>query len=265
MEYNHIVLVSDMDDTLLNSKKSISESNLQAIHSFQQKGGKFTVATGRSISGFRPYWEQLKIAMPVILCNGSCIYDYKSEKVVWVKELPENMKDYVRKVISHFSNLGVQIMSESGIYSYHSTPVCLAFMERENLPFFEIDDFSVIPDKWIKVEMVTDLIDKQKLDFYLKETLPKGCRWLTTGEYSREIMAEGVSKRAALEKLLEIAGMQENKICCIGDHNNDYEMICGADIGLAVNNALDKIKDKADIIVSDNDHDAIAEAIRCIG
>ena len=38
-------------------------------------------------------------------------------------------------------------------------------------------------------------------------------------------------------------------------------MIQAADVGFAVGNALECIKDKADFIVSDNDHDAVAEAI----
>ena len=77
MNPNQLMLVSDMDDTLFDSRKHISDRNRNAIWEFQKKGGLFTVATGRSVTGLRPYQQMINIQMPVILYNGSCIYDYQ--------------------------------------------------------------------------------------------------------------------------------------------------------------------------------------------
>ena len=59
-------------------------------------------------------------------------------------------------------------------------------------------------------------------------------------------------------------GFKDKKLCCIGDHNNDYEMISIADVSFAVKNGLKKIKEKVNFIVTDNENDAIAETIEKI-
>lgn len=261
MEFGQIILISDMDGTLFDRKKGISDRNLKAIGRFREKGGLFTVATGRSLTGLRPYQERMRIRMPVILYNGSCIYDYQKERMIWMKELPKQVKVYVNDLVSEFPDMGIQIMAESGIYTYHPTPLYTRFMEREKLPYMEVKDTKEFPENWIKVEMTTDLMEGHLLDAYLRETLPDGCRWLDTGDESREIVASGVSKGSAILWYRELLGLSDKIFCCIGDHNNDYEMLQAADIGFAVENALEVIKEKADFIVSDNNHDAVAEAI----
>ena len=168
--------------------------------------------------------------------------------MIWVKELPKQVKVYVNDLVSEFPDMGIQIMAESGIYTYHPTPLYTRFMEREKLPYMEVKDTKEFPENWIKVD-------------YLRETLPDGCRWLDTGDESREIVASGVSKGSAILWYRELPGLSDKIFCCIGDHNNDYEMLQAADIGFAVENALEVIKEKADFIVSDNNHDAVAEAI----
>ena len=46
---NDLLVISDLDNTLLTAKEGIPEYNIQMIKQFQQLGGKFTVATGRSV------------------------------------------------------------------------------------------------------------------------------------------------------------------------------------------------------------------------
>ena len=261
MNPNQLMLVSDMDDTLFDSRKHISDRNRNAIWEFQKKGGLFTVATGRSVIGLRPYQQMINIQMPVILYNGSCIYDYQKRPMVWVKKLPECIKAYVKELALEFPNLGIQIMTESGIYTCRPTPIYMQFVKRESLPYTEVPEPEEFPGNWIKAELTTDLMNPEALDACLEATMPEGCRWLATGVYSREIVASEVSKGSAVLRYRKLFGLSDRKLCCIGDHNNDYEMIQAADVGFAVGNALECIKDKADFIVSDNDHDAVAEAI----
>ena len=55
MDLGKTIFISDMDETLFDDDKQISAKNKEAIVDYQKKGGRFTVATGRSIIGFRPY------------------------------------------------------------------------------------------------------------------------------------------------------------------------------------------------------------------
>lgn len=264
MNLEKTIFISDMDETLFDNEKHISDRNLKAIMEYQKKGGFFTVATGRSIIGFRSYRDILNIQMPVILYNGSCIYDYQKEKIIWVNLLPKEVKTYIQKLVEKFSKLGMQIMTESGIYSYRPTPVFKAYLKRESISYIEVGSLDEIPDGWIKAEMTTDLVEQNDFDGFLASTIPDNVRWLATGTYSREIVSADASKGDAVSRYRKLLNLSDKTICCIGDHNNDYEMIQVADVGIAVSNALEKIKKVADVIVGDNEHDAVAEAIKQI-
>ncbi len=262
MKPDQLILISDMDGTLLDSQKRISQKNLNAILDFQKRGGIFTVATGRSMVGMRPYYRTMDLRVPVILYNGSCIFDTRENKMIWLEMLPESIKACVRTLAAEFPKLGIQAISESEIYAYHSTPAFVESMRRENLPYVEVKSLEEFPKNWIKTEMTTDLICPDELDCYLENTVPVGCRWLAAGDNAREIMPANVSKGGAARQYLELLKLSGRVLCCIGDHNNDYEMIQTADVGFAVGNALEYIKETADFVVSDNDQDAVAEAIR---
>lgn len=264
MNPKDILFISDMDDTLLDDGKRISGKNAEAVCRFREKGGTFTAATGRSISGFSPYQKKLNLNIPVILYNGSCIYDYGEEKILWKRLLPESIKEMLEKTIAEFPAVGVQVMEETGICSYHATPVYEAYMKRENLPYRTIKDFGEISKDWIKAEMTTDTVDQKVFDAYLREHIPEDCRWLATGKYSREVVARGVSKGDAVKQYVKLMGLEHKKICCIGDHNNDYEMIKNADIGIAVGNALECIKKTADYVVADNNCHAVYKAMKML-
>ena len=112
--------------------------------------------------------------------------------------------------------------------------------------------------------MTTDLVEQNDFDGFLASTIPDNVRWLATGTYSREIVSADASKGDAVSRYRKLLNLSDKTICCIGDHNNDYEMIQVADVGIAVSNALEKIKKVADVIVGDNEHDAVAEAIKQI-
>lgn len=264
MDVKNVFFVSDMDDTLFNNEKCISDRNLAAIRTFQKNGGLFTIATGRSITGFKPYQKQLGIYIPVVLYNGACVYDYKKKSLLWLQELPKLCHIYLYDLLQKFPKLGVQVMTEYGIFSCRSTPHFCTYMERENLPYKEVETFEEICGHWLKAELVLDQTDSKEVDCYLRDYPLKGCRCVTTGEYARELMEENVSKGSAVSKMCDLLRMKEKTLCCIGDHNNDYEMIHMADIGFAVENALEEIKEAADVIVSDNEHDAVAEAIKFV-
>ena len=78
MKFKGYTIVSDMDGTLLNSRGKLSEENVQAIGEFIKEGGCFTVATGRMLPSVERFIKRLQVNLPVILYNGTKIYDFNS-------------------------------------------------------------------------------------------------------------------------------------------------------------------------------------------
>ena len=90
-DISKVVLVTDMDGTLLNSKKEVTPKDRKAIEYFMSLGGRFTVATGRTIQSFSHYYDLLDLRFPVIMFNGSVIYDKSKEKVVYTECMREKL------------------------------------------------------------------------------------------------------------------------------------------------------------------------------
>ena len=80
-----------------------------------------------------------------------------------------------------------------------------------------------------------------------------------------DVMKEGISKAYALQKLSEDLGIKRNEIAAIGDQLNDIDLIEYAGLGIAVANAEEALKAKADMVtIADNNEDAVSEAIERI-
>ena len=76
-----------------------------------------------------------------------------------------------------------------------------------------------------------------------------------------EITNTNVDKWQAIENLIEKLNINKEEVIAIGDNINDAEMVKNAGLGIMMGNSAPYIKEMADIVVSDNDNDGVAEAI----
>ena len=83
--------------------------------------------------------------------------------------------------------------------------------------------------------------------------------------HSLEIVAEGVSKAVALQRLTEARGISLSDVVAIGDGPNDAEMLRVAGYAVAMANAAPETVDVADGVTGTNDEDGVAGAIERLG
>jgi len=76
-----------------------------------------------------------------------------------------------------------------------------------------------------------------------------------------QIVAKGVDKSQALDRIARIYGIAEHRVMAIGDAPNDVGMLKRAGLGLAMGNGWQETKQAADQIIGSNDEDAVAQAI----
>lgn len=264
-DLSKIVIVSDMDGTLLNSEKKITPENLKAIEKFRAMGGHFTVATGRTIQSFEPYAEMLKIDMPLIMYNGAMIYDYTKNKMLYSVYLPECAKKISLEIVRNFENIGGEILKADGTYVFKNnefedmhTKVCgvnAEFCELENMP----------PDKWLKVLFAASPENLQKLVDFINKKRYNEVSFVKSSDIFYEMLEPSSTKGSALKIYRSLDGMQNFKFISIGDYNNDLEMIQEADIGAVPSNAQPEVKKAAGILLGNScDEDAVAELIDLI-
>lgn len=264
-DLSDIVIISDMDGTLLNSEKEITPDIFKAIEKFRMLGGKFTIATGRTIQSFLPYADMLDIDMPVILYNGAMIYDYINKKSLYTVYLPETAKKISIEIMNSIENLGGEILKQEGTYIFenneyeqHHTDLCRIipkFCSLENMP----------PEKWIKVLFAAAPENLNKLVDFIAKKGYNEVSFVKSSDIFYEMLEPSSNKGSALKIYRQLDGMQNLKFISIGDYDNDIEMIQEADFGIVPSNAQPNVKSFADMVLKNScDEGAVAELIDLI-
>ncbi len=76
-----------------------------------------------------------------------------------------------------------------------------------------------------------------------------------------EIAPHGISKWTGLRHLADEWGISPEEICAVGDDVNDIPMIRAAGLGVAMGNAVAKVKEAADRVAPTNDEDGLATVV----
>ena len=258
-----LLLVTDMDGTMLTTDKRISEENIEAIRAFQEAGGRFSIATGRSIPSLEHYIHLLQIDTPVILYNGGAIYDYGKREIVWHSVLGSRAVDYTKDVYEKFPEIGIEILLDDQIYVVRSNPIVKKHLDTERLSYLSCG-FDDVPDGWFKVLFALDPSQMDEFEAYMLSKGYDDVCFVRSFTHYFEMLPQGSSKGGALLHLAELTGIPVEMTVAIGDYFNDYEMIQNAGIGVTVANAPQELKQIAQLVVCDNDHHALAELIRVL-
>ncbi|MBZ4664506.1 MAG: HAD-superfamily hydrolase, subfamily [Caloramator sp.] len=263
MDFKGILVVSDLDGTLMDSNKNISKKNIETLRYFVDKGGLFTVATGRTELNIRPFIKDLPINCPAILYNGAAIYDFKNEKFIKYACLDNSILAYIiRDILYEYSEICVQIFTVGKMYIVSGTSYIDPYVINEKQPYELANVLDIVQENWLKVifngqnEMLKSILKK------IEGIIPKNklnCMF-STDRYL-EILPFGVSKGSALKELIKLMEINQNKVVAIGDYCNDIEMIKVAFLGVATENAHKDLKKAAKCITVSNDNNAVATLI----
>lgn len=263
-QYNGYFLITDLDGTLLNSDKVISAENKEAIQTFVNQGGRFSVATGRSPASAGRWLEQLPINYPCVFYNGSMVKDLKSDQVWDCAYLDKSkFQPLVNWGLEQIPTTVVEIFTQQGLYVISDPQMKDPYLEGEKDPYFQAEPEVVEELEWIKILLCDNHANLVKIEERLKEHhLDKSCNSFYSQDFFFEITPKDHSKGTALRLIREKSEEKALKIIASGDYDNDEEMIVEADFGVAVGNAQECLKMAADYIASDNNHYPMADILR---
>ncbi len=261
--YSKYLIISDLDGTLINSQHFISQENLDAISFFIKNGGSFAIATGRSKDNIRPYIENLTLNGPCILYNGGGIYNFQEERFLATELMDKSLvEEYIIYCMKNYKNMVVEIFTPDMLYIITPDHILDPYVEREKQVYLRTTLDEVMKKDWIKVLIYDSPESLQKAQSMLKNYnfLDKVDSFFSQVFYL-ELIKKGISKGAALERLKNSNQYSDKTIIAVGDYDNDVEMISSADVGIAVSNARECVKDVADIVTVSNDENALQDII----
>lgn len=261
-DISKVILLSDMDGTLLDSKKQISQTDRDAIRRFTALGGHFSVATGRTIQSFEQYFAMIDISEPVIMYNGAAIYDYSEHRLLFTHPLPDEARDIAIELLQAMPDAGGEVLRADGTYVFRNNDYQKLHTKICNI----IPNYADIPDipegGWLKVLFAMAPDDVDTMCALIRQRDYSNVSFVKSAEIFCEMLPLGVSKGSALAEYRKLPGYEDMTFVSVGDFDNDVEMIEQADLGACPANAQDSVKSVADLVLRHtNDEGAVAELI----
>lgn len=264
------LLCTDMDGTLLNDKKEISERNLKAITEAHEKGVKIIVCTGRMFVSADFYSDLLGVKTPVIASNGAYIREKDRNEIIYKGLLGKENSLKVLKVCKKYGiypnfHTYNTLFTEKIIYSSASYAKLNDLLpEGKKVTITLVEDWEEVFNKHEDEILKCTAVDKDGEKIYrAKEELSQQhtLEVVSSFENNFEAMSKGVSKGRAVEILAKYYNIPREEIICVGDNENDVSMIKFAGLGVAMDNGEECAKKAASYITTSNNDDGVAEII----
>ncbi|MGL5756758.1 MAG: Cof-type HAD-IIB family hydrolase [Paraclostridium sp.] len=262
----------DMDGTLLMDQQNISRENKDAIKEAIAKGIHIAITTGRVYDCAKLYSDEIGLKTPIIASNGAFIGGSDGE-VIYSNPLNRNEVDDFLNITSKY-NLYAYLTANFGIVSTNKLPenhiykvLNKRLKDDEKIKLKVIDNIAdachLYPNELLKGVCVekedTEKLMRAKCE--LKKLNPE-LEIVSSWDDNFEIMKKGSSKGEAVARLAKYYNLKRDEIMCIGDSENDLSMIEYAGVGVAMGNAIDKVKKAAQYVTSPNTESGVAKAIR---
>lgn len=261
MSYEVIAL--DMDGTLTNSQKVITDLTRKALIEIQEAGKKVVISTGRPDYSVLPFAKELQMDKHggcIITFNGSRILNVETGEVIYNLPFDQEILKPICQMVKKYPDTDILTYFGPNLLSGIKPN---KYSEKESwsnqMPILHAPDF---PDaeKYAPLnclfasgepDVMLELWDEMALAFgdqlYLYRSEP----------YFLEIMPPGVDKAFAMEKLVEHLGLTPGEVICVGDGYNDVSMLKYAGLGVAMGNAHPGVQEHADYVTKSNDEDGI--------
>jgi Cof subfamily protein (haloacid dehalogenase superfamily) len=262
----------DVDGTLLNHKHKITKRTKEILLKAHKLGVHIVISTGRMYTDAEYYSNLIGVKSPVIASNGAFIKEKDNDKVIYKDVLGESLSLEL-----------LELFRKHHIKPYFCTPNKFYYGSIMFKLFYvgskiigtrsnELDlEYIFSWSRWQRVLhkekdniVKSEIIYKNPALIYeLRNEINKVAQLeiVDSSKYNIEITRKGVSKGKAVEMLAYFYNLKPEEIITIGDSANDVSMIEYAGLGIAMGNASDGVKQKADYITDSNDNEGVANAI----
>ena len=243
------LILFDIDETLyLNRERLIPASTLAALTKLKKAGHTLAVATGRAPFDINDTIKNLPFDF-FILNNGQ--YVLQNDQVVYENPIdPTTVKELINEAAANGIHLGFSSATRSTVTGINDQ--IHQIYTNSDLTYPEVDPTLVETEPIFQVWFFSDDYPKYAKKY---EDNVRFVPWLSNGS---DVIPPNASKAAGLLKTIEANHHQlPKKIVFFGDGANDIELIQMADIGVAMGNAVDELKEKADFITKNIEDDGI--------
>ena len=261
--------ISDLDGTLLDKRASLSDYTKSTIKELIRNGMSFTVATARSRSTIA-YLDALGVNIPCVQLNGVLIYDPVSEKYIDSTPMDTDTARKITDILHHFDRMSFvyKFDTDGGVnveFERLSNDTEKNFFEARKgsdyKSFRQIDNITIGDDEKIIYFTMVDARERLFPIYSKIKELPGAVATLYSDNYSDdyflEVFSSNATKANGMKKIKQLVGA--DRTVAFGDNLNDIGMLQSADIGIAVGDGAEQVKNCADIIIGNSYDSAVAK------
>lgn len=257
----------DMDGTLLNSEKKLSPGNCQAIKAASRQGVKIVLATGRPITGIKPFLEQTGLWRPkqyAITLNGATVIENGTRK-----RLDHFSMSYVAyRIFSDYARkhgYGIQIQTNEALYTTDKkiAPQTIHESKTTFQPIYQVDREYIMHLGYIhKLQLLGEPKKMDEAIAGIAPDLKRIYQIIRQVSYGVDVMSLEAGKGNGLIGLSSKLHIPLAQTMALGDGGNDVSILRNAGLGVAMANAVPAAKAAADVITASNNEDGVARALK---
>ncbi|MDY0235163.1 MAG: Cof-type HAD-IIB family hydrolase [Gudongella sp.] len=268
------LIAIDLDGTLLDDSKKISDFNLEVLNRLIEKGYEVVIATGRRYFSAKSFLTGIKSHLIILANNGNIVRNSEDDKTIMSKFMD---KESYLDLLKEANDLGLKGIVHVDLF-YNGIDMIFELDEKfqsQNKYIFEDDNrYLILPKLEIeKQERVLAVVYPGDADIIYKFSNIINTKYpnrynshVLERIYRAEAMYEAMNPMGTKWKsLLEYAntiGIKKEEIICIGDDNNDIEMLLCSGLGIAMKNSNDLVKKSANLVTEkDNNESGVGSVL----
>ncbi|MCI1897661.1 MAG: pyridoxal phosphatase [Enterobacter sp.] len=263
------VIALDLDGTLLTHEKKILPESLTALRNARESGAKVVIVTGRHHVAIHPFYQALALDTPAICCNGALLYDYNEKKVISADQLQPDQATQLVDLLDSYNVHSLMYADDAMYYQVSTGHIIRTENWAKSLPESQRPTFTQVPSLREASQNVDAIwkfaltdSDTEKLHSFgqiVERELGLACEWSWHDQV--DIAQAGNSKGKRLAQWVESQGLSMNQVIAFGDNFNDLSMLKNAGLGVAMGNAVDELKECADLVIGNNTEAGIADVV----
>ncbi|PYZ95316.1 hydrolase [Salipaludibacillus keqinensis] len=281
------MIATDMDGTLLNDGRSVSEENIKAIEEAQRAGINVIVATGRDYTEAVTPLKEAGLKLPLICVNGA---DIRREDGQIIHQQTLNldvfkqMNAILTKEDIYFEmyttkgaytnddqkgiDLIVDLLLSTGDFSSYDQAMQLAEKRFQEGAINRAKDYQALLEENSHIQLLKllafskDEVSRERAKHQMEKELDVAIS--ASARDNLEITHHEATKGSGIEIMSNHYGINLSETMAIGDNFNDVSMMKQAGYSVAMGNAEQEIKRICDHTTKKNTDNGVAHAIRSV-
>lgn len=276
------IVALDLDGTLLDSQKRLSDRSRAALAHAAEAGALIVPTTGRFFGMMPPAVRDLPFVRYAITINGAQVYDRATDTAIVREEIPLDAALAIMEILDRHDvvydcyrqNWGwmtAALQDKAADYATDDHYLRMIREFRKPVPELKAHLRATAADGDVQKVMLfarrgDAAAAQDELAAIVREVAAAfpDVKITSSTANNLEINSAAAHKGRALARFADHLGLSLANCAAFGDGMNDFTMVEAAGLGVAMANAAPKVKRVAKLVTRSNDDDGVARVLEAI-